>query len=1018
MRIGAHDGYSRLVFDLPSGASGILTQDGTMLTLRFTVAGVPAVPAGLPSNARFVTASDGAVEIGLAPGVRVRRMRLPDRLVLDLLDSPTTEATPSAAVPPAATERPPPTAARPGPDPSSPLDRHRSILASRPEAVPLAAWTASSTGPRAPAVPAPVAATPLPAASAGMGPKGDADTAAGGVELEADAVAPVSGALSTLRLPFGPQTGAAAFRLGDEAMLVFDERRPIDMARLRDNPNFAGITVQLLARGTLIRFPLDRNRAVGLSRSSGSWNVAIGAENRAIQPIRPGFIDGELHLPAVAPGQVLAVPNPLTGGELLVGTQRAPGQRVVVARRNPTLNLLATWQGVALDPDTDALVMRIDKDGFVVTADRPAQKLPLADGRADGGANGSPIGADEAGAMAEASVLTRRFDFPALPPQALIWRLRTAIADAAATPAQSRGRARLGVAQAMVALGLGAEAQAVLGVAAADDPRLADDPDLIGLSAIAALLAGRPAEAAGLDDPRLSGTDEIALWRAVRTASGASAPDIAGEIPTHLPGVVAAAGPVFAADIGLLRAYPAPLRARLLPLAAETMAAGGEAAAAARLLASRPQDRTLDLARAMMAANDSAGGGDPTHALALYDSIAAGNDRLSRLRAAVAATELRLHLGQITADQAANQMERLITAWRGDGRELAIRLRTAELRRQAGEWRRGLATLRETARIWPDQGPAIRARLADMFAAAIADDRAHKLPALEFVSLVEENPDLVPQSDSGRDGGRQLAERVADRLAALDLPARAITALAGLMASTPPGPARAALGQRLAAWQLQNRDAAAALATLDNSGSEEEPDDLGATRRLLRARADAGQGDPQAAMTLLDGIDTAEADELRAGLLEASHDWPAATEALTRYALRTIPAEGALDSAQGHTLLRLASAAAQAGDEKLLARLRDQDASRMPTGDIARLFTVLTEPPVRDPEDLPRAAREAASARGVPAALKTLSAPASPSLSPSPHPAPSAQIPPGSFIPPRPDQPLQPPPPPRPIASR
>jgi hypothetical protein len=113
----------------------------------------------------------------------------------------------------------------------------------------------------------------------------------------------------------------------------------------------------------------------------------------------------------------------------------------------------------------------------------------------------------------------------------------------------------------MLSLGMGAEAQAILAaLTAADDPRLTDDPDRRALSAIAALIAGRPGEANALVDPSLTGTDEIALWRAVRSAM------------THEG--EADAAPVFAADIALPLAYPDALRDRLLPLMVETMALG------------------------------------------------------------------------------------------------------------------------------------------------------------------------------------------------------------------------------------------------------------------------------------------------------------------------------------------------------------------------------------------------------------------------------------------------------------
>jgi hypothetical protein len=70
-------------------------------------------------------------------------------------------------------------------------------------------------------------------------------------------------------------------------------------------------------------------------------------------------------------------------------------------------------------------------------------------------------------------------------------------------------------------------------------------------------------------------------------------------------------------------------------------------------------------------------------------------------------------------------------------------------------------------------------------------------------------------------------------------------------------------------------------------------------------------------------------------------------------------------------LLRLASAAAQAGDEAMLGQLRDHDLPRMPAGKLADMFRLLTERPVEGVSDLPRAAREATLARAMPAALGT-----------------------------------------------
>ena len=53
-------------------------------------------------------------------------------------------------------------------------------------------------------------------------------------------------------------------------------------------------------------------------------------------------------------------------------------------------------------------------------------------------------------------------------------------------------------------------------------------------------------------------------------------------------------------------------------------------------------------------------------------------------------------------------------------------------------------------------------------------------------------------------------------------------------------------------------------------------------------------------------------------------------------------AEGTLDDAQRRTLLRLATAAAQAGDDATLTELRERDTARMRTGPLADMFRLLT----------------------------------------------------------------------------
>ena len=354
-------------------------------------------------------------------------------------------------------------------------------------------------------------------------------------------------------LPFAASTGAAAFRRGDEAVLVFDERRPIDTATLHNDRVFGAAEIRLLPAATVLRLALPGGQALRLAHSHDGWTVAAG-DPPALRPIRPELDSSaeglRLRLRTQQPGRSVVVPDPLTGGTLLVGTQREPGQGVAVPHDTAEFTLLPTWQGVAVAAVSDDLALLEMADGFMLGSAEPRRGLLLS--KADTDLN----------ALDDASRLTRRFDFPSLPLPALLQRLQGAAAGSGTEPPGMRTAPRLATAQAMLTLGLGAEAQAVLSVAAASDPRAEDDPDVLGLSAIAALLAGRTDESAALDDPRLTGTDEIALWRALRAAM--------------LREGAADAAAVLAAEYRLLLAYPAPLQARLLPLAAETMAMGGE----------------------------------------------------------------------------------------------------------------------------------------------------------------------------------------------------------------------------------------------------------------------------------------------------------------------------------------------------------------------------------------------------------------------------------------------------------
>ena len=970
VRTGNHSGFGRVVFDVANGTDYRLSRDGDRVQLNFSRNPFIGTPAALARNILSISGGEGEAVLVVAAGARVRPSRIGQRVVVDVFD-------PSSASPPRPSSAPALTLPL-LPVPPIPPDAPTALAAADaplPAAAPVGAVPSEAVPenslPAEPPAAQPVRRAQNPEADRKIEPSPPAAAipeASGPVALVAARTGPAAlGPGAAFSVPFGAEVGAAALRRGSLALIVFDQRRPVDMAALREDPLLANASVQLLPAATLIRIRLPAGLEVALSRpSTNAWTVALIPGPVPIHPIRPVLAQDEtaisgrarVLLPGDAPGQAISLADPDTGATLLLGTQRKPGQGLAVARHTPRYVLLPTWQGVAVLPLADSLSLRAAKDGFVLTgADLPSAQAAATDAERE----------------ADAAGLTRRFDFPALPASGLQRRIQSQVAAAAAAPARARGKKRLAAAQTMIALGLGVEAQAMLQVATEEDPALAETADAAGLAAIAAMLADRMEEARAIDDPRLTGTDEIALWRAVRAARQQKGS----------PQAAAA----FAATLPLVLAYPPGLRDRLLPMVIETMIVGGEAAAATPALVQHKDNPGLALARAMKLQAD----GNVDGALAAYDAVVNGPDRRQRALAASNAVELSLAEHRIDAAAAADALDRRLYSWRGGRHELELRVRVATLRAQAGGWRPALALLRETLGVFPDQKAEITAAMQNIFTSLLRDKAADIIAPLDLIALLDENADLLADAqnaetqnlgtqngttqEAGGQGSR-LQAQLADKLLALDLPRRAGPQLERLMQAVPPGAGRAGFGASLAALRLREGDPKGALTALAASAQADLPANLADQRALLSATASARSGDQAKALATLAPLTGAAAGELRVTILEQAGDWPAAATALADQAATMLPPEGSLNDTQRRWLLRLASAASQSGDEALLERLRTQEGPRMASGPLSDMFKLLTAGKVQSAADLKRAGQEMALARALPAGLKALQEPA------------------------------------------
>ncbi len=86
VRVGSHQGYGRVVFDLPARTNYQLTQQGEHVALQFTGDLTIGSATGVPHNVVGLTGGASQAEIVVSPGTVVREWRFGDRLVIDVWD--------------------------------------------------------------------------------------------------------------------------------------------------------------------------------------------------------------------------------------------------------------------------------------------------------------------------------------------------------------------------------------------------------------------------------------------------------------------------------------------------------------------------------------------------------------------------------------------------------------------------------------------------------------------------------------------------------------------------------------------------------------------------------------------------------------------------------------------------------------------------------------------------------------------------------------------------------------------
>ena len=907
-RSGEHDGYSRVAFDLPTGAGISFAEDGNRAVLRLNGAAnldLNRLQRNMPNRLQSVSgravAGGQIVDLRLKPGAVLRGTRQGRTVVLDLYDAakaPAVKANAGNAIPaasPAQLAAADPAIVPPGAAGQTPT-RGLAPLAAMPEQ-PLAKPAAPST-----ATPVTAAAmAPLPALPATADQEQAPPPVAAPVPVT---VAPGTGGGAILTFQWPRQVPMAAFKRGDALWLIFGAPAHF--------PDTAFTAAPLAALGRAE--PVDNKYASGLRLTQGNAAAGAGAPvirksgNTWIVELTPGRQGGpgktmtqrretlaqggsSLLLEAQDPGPVISLTDPVTGDRLQVAPLPQAGLGIAEQAVWPEFKLLPSYQGVVVAPLADNVSVQPLPNGVVVTtlpvtqpnASKPAIAGNDAPATTTNGIMPPVDPQSPANQLSEQMASAKKIEPPAtnevpglfdLP----AWRhggsasflkdrdqLEEAVTEASPV---MRNEARLDLAEFLFAHGLVPEAAGMLDFIIKERNGVIANKQILTLTAAAHALDGDlDAASKLLDDPLVGSSPEASLFRGVIAAR---------------KGDAVAASKFFNEPLPQLKHYPKPLRTQLGLLIARALIDGGNPvtsqAFADEVRKDMPDAETtdrmtyLDGLRLMKL-------GQMDEAFTTWDALKNSPVEDVRAQSQFAIVTEKLRAKQMTPQDAIQPLEALRFLSRGGDFEFALLRRLGEVYLQADQPRRGLLTLRQAVTNFADRPDSkdVAQEMSDAFRHLYLDGAADRLTPLTAVALYDEFRELTP---SGPDGDRMIAN-LADRLVKVDLLDGAANLLDTQVKHRLTGLDKARAGARLAAIRLlDNKPDLAMQALVDSQVPDKLPDDMVATRQRLQSQADFGNGQTLKALDEIKNDDSLPARWQRADMLWQLREWPAAADSL------------------------------------------------------------------------------------------------------------------------------------------
>ncbi len=907
LRAAAHDTFDRLVFDWPRDVPFHLDRQGSSVSLVFDQEAQLRSSDSLGKLSRlkgFATHSDAKAHLVVTFFVEsrasVKSFANDHSIVLDISGAAAPE---SPASPP---EKREPSAA---PVSSKPPEAEKPPVISQPSLSP------SEVSPLSPVIPPSLAAPPKPQVpSANTKQK---------LDLSDD---------PTLVVSLDPHVPlrTVVYQRAGQGVILFDRKIVLSIDALAGNvPPQVELHPIDLPHNSGYRFAVPPGAFLRASLDGTAWKIFL-SKSEADLPVSMGLVaqpdfalGARLLLPLPNAPEPVSMTDPVVGDELILIPL---GQSAAFNARHEMADfaILPAAQGMVIKPRNEKLTVRPVSDGMEITTEGGLSLSRPAD-----------TGASQRSARwgRDAAAGTSIFDFATWKGKegetfsATRQRLQQTIVD---VPETERNRAVVELARFYFANGNAEEAAALFETLAARVPDLQAHDDFQSLVGAAQILAYRPQDGLRtLDRPGLVVQPEIELWRAVALAEQR---DWKG------------AEEKFAAREPLLAGYPDPLFSRFSVLAVESALAvekNQEAADWLATLSDAPHQDKIAPALSYLRGVVQAKGGHAKEAKEAWLEAAKSGDRLYRVRAELALIDLDVASGGMKPGAAAERLEALRFAWRGDDLEADILHRLAQFYSNAKNFKAALSALEQAIGLYPSSPIAaqMHQEMAQLFHDLFLTDLGNTLSPLDFLALYDQYRTLMPV---GKDG-EVLLQNLAERLISIDLLDQADGLLSDLAQDRLQGAQKQRALLRIGGIRLLNHKPTEALQALERLGAEPLSAEMQDEKLLLRVRALIELHRDAEGQALLKDNTSKAARMLRADLAMHAQNWTEAAKNLMEL-VGPPPAKDVPPSAnQSDWLINAAMAYALAGDQGALDRLAIDYGKGMALSPQKEAFALLTQ---------------------------------------------------------------------------